>query len=367
MKFQSIPRRALLGFTATTLLSFSAFSQDKSIVIGQTTALSGAAAAVAVPFTQGAQLVFDKVNAAGGVAGRTIVVNTLDDAGNPATAKANATKLAAGGAVLMFGGQGSATTMAVHEAAASSGLFLFAPQSNSDELHGANFPGIYFLRPGDSEQSAAIIKHAETLGAKKLAIVHGKDSDSLSTAEAAERTMSSLGANLVSKTGLEALDKALASNPQSLLMISDTAGAASVVKTARAKGFKGPIYGFANTGESLLAEQLGAAGAGVVLARVVPRSDNAKVPLVRELIADAQAAKLPKPNVYMLEGYIAAKALVEAMRRSGKDLSRAKLRKTLESLNEWDSGGFRVSFDGGHVGSKLVELSLIDSQGKLRE
>jgi branched-chain amino acid transport system substrate-binding protein len=139
------------------------------------------------------------------------------------------------------------------------------------------------------------------------------------------------------------------------------------VREARTKGFRGPTYGFSNTGESLLAEQLGGAGAGVVLVRVTPRSDNAKSVVVRELIQDAQTAKLGRLNVYMLEGYIAARALVEAIRKVGKEPTQAKLRKAIESLNEWDMGGFRVSFDGGRTGAKLVELSLIDSLGKVRE
>jgi branched-chain amino acid transport system substrate-binding protein len=84
-------------------------------------------------------------------------------------------------------------------------------------------------------------------------------------------------------------------------------------------------------------------------------------------MADALAAKLGKPNVYMLEGYISARALVEAIRKAGREPTAAKLRKAIEGMNEWDMGGFRISFDGGRTGSKLVELSLIDSQGKVRE
>jgi ABC-type branched-subunit amino acid transport system substrate-binding protein len=135
----------------------------------------------------------------------------------------------------------------------------------------------------------------------------------------------------------------------------------------RAKGFRGPIYGFSNTGESLLAEELGTSGAGVVLVRVVPKSDTAKVAVVRELMADATAAKLGKPNVYMLEGYIAARVYSEALRRISRDPTRAKLKKAIDALDDVSVGGFRVHFADDRVASKLVELSLIDSQGRVRE
>ena len=127
--------------------------------------------------------------------------------------------------------------------------------------------------------------------------------------------MTGLGANLLARSALASPDKALSLSPESLLLIGEANGAAAAVRAVRAKGFRGPIYGFSNTGESLLAELLGPAGAGVVVARVVPKSDNAKVAVVRELAADASLAKLGKPNVYMLEGYIAARAFVEALRR----------------------------------------------------
>ena len=185
--------------------------------------------------------------------------------------------------------------------------------------------------------------------------------------------MTSLGANVVSNSGFQsgavanAVDKVMAATPQSILVIGDASSAASAIRDLRAKGFRGPIYGFSNTGESLLAEELGPEGAGVVVVRVVPKSDTAKIPVVRELMQDAQAAKLGKTNVYMLEGYLAARAFSEALKRAGPQPSRAKFKKSLAGMDDVSLGGFRVHFADERTGSKLVELSLIDSQGKVRE
>ena len=90
-------------------------------------------------------------------------------------------------------------------------------------------------------------------------------------------------------------------------------------------------------------------------------------PGLRELLADSATAKLGKPNFYMLERYIAAWAYSEALRKAGKEPTRARLRKALDGLQEMNLGGFRVHFDGDRVGSKLVELSLIDRVGQVRE
>lgn len=354
-----------------------AHSQDgvskTGIVLGQSLALTGPGSSLAQPFHQGAKLYFDSVNAAGGINGRKIELVTLDDLGNPANTAANTKKLLDQGVVSLFGFYGSPQVTAAYPLIKDGDVLLFAPMAAADEFRGALYGNVYSLRPGYSEEAAAITKHAATLGARKLAILHAGDGESMAALDSAQRTMTSLGANLVATAPFASgslagsVDKALAARPESVLVISDAAGAANAVRDLRTKGFRGPIYGFSNTGESLLAEQLGTAGAGVVVARVVPKSDSSKVALVRDMQADALAAKLGKPNVYMLEGYIAARVYTEALRRAGKDLTRAKLHKAIDAMDDVSVGGFRVHFLDDRVGSRLVELGLIDSQGRVRE
>jgi len=359
------------------LLTAGANAEDgiskTAVSLGQSLAMTGPGATLAVPFAQGARLYFERVNAGGGVNGRKIEITTLDDMGSPDTAAANTKKLLDQKVFSLFGYYGSAQVTAVNPLLKDTEVLLFAPMAGADELRGSLYPNVYSVRPGYSEEAAMITRHAETLGMRKLAILHGKDPESLAALDSAERTMGGLGANLVAKSALSggsvatSVDQVLGKKPESVLVISDAAGAAGAIRDLRAKGFRGPIYGFSSTGESLLAEQLGAAGAGVVVVRVTPKSDNAKSVLVRDLQADASAAKLGKPNVYMLEGYIAAWTYTEALRKAGKDPTRAKLRKALDSLQDMNLGGFRVHFDGDRVGSKLVELSLIDAMGRVRE
>jgi ABC-type branched-subunit amino acid transport system substrate-binding protein len=344
-----------------------------SIVIGQSVALTGPGAALAVPFHQGAKVYFDRVNAAGGINGRKIELVTLDDHGNAQTAAANTRKLLEQGVLSLFGFYGSPQVTASYPQIKDSDVLLFAPMAGADEFRGAMYSNVYSVRPGYAEEAAAITKHAEMLGVRRTAILHATDSESLAALDSATRTMSGLGANMVASAAVAAagvassVDKVLGAKPESMLVIGDSNGAAKIVRELRAKGFRGPIYGFSNTGESLLAEELGTAGAGVVVVRVVPKSDSTKAAVVRELLADTQAAKLGKANVYMLEGYIAARVYAEALRRIPKEVNRAKFKKSLEALDDVNVGGFRVHFADDRVASRLVELSLIDSQGKVRE
>jgi branched-chain amino acid transport system substrate-binding protein len=377
MKLLDSARRAAVLAAALAMGAAGAHAQGvtkTSIVIGQSIVVAGLGSSLARPYQEGAKLYFDRVNAAGGVNGRKLDVVTLDDNGRTVTTVANTKKLLEQGVLCLFGYYGSPQVTAAYPLIKGSDVLMFAPMSAADEFRGADYPNIFTLRPGYSDEAAAITKHAATLGARKLAIIHAGDPESLEALAAAERTMTKLGAKLVAKAAASssgnvanAVDSALAAAPDSVLVIGDANGAAGVVRDLRAKGFRGPIYGFSNTGESLLAEELGPEGAGVVVVRVVPKSDNPTSIVARELQADALAAKAGKPNVYMLEGYIAARVLVEALRRIPGDPTRAKLKRALEGLHDVNVGSFRVDYSKGRVGSKLVELALIDSQGRVRE
>ena len=349
------PAHAQEGVTKTT------------ITLGQSVALSGPSAPLGQAFALGARLYFDRLNASGGIHGRTVDLVALDDEGLPANTVANTRKLLGQGVLSLFGYYGSPQLTAAYAAAKGNDVVFFAPMAAGDEFHGSLYPNVYSIRPGYSEEAAAITRHAETLGVRKLAIVHSSDGESMAALESAERTMTGLGANLLIKTPIENIDKAMQAKPESVLVISDPKGAATAIKELRSRQFKGPVYGFSNTGESLLAEQLGALGAGVVVARVVPKSDNSKFALVRDLLNDLAAAKLGKPNVYMLEGYIAARVYAYALRNAGKDPTRTKLRNALDAMDDINIGDFRVHFAQDRVASKLVQLGVIDSAGRVRE
>ena len=66
-----------------------------------------------------------------------------------------------------------------------------------------------------------------------------------------------------------------------------------------------------------------------------------------------------------MEGYLAAKTLVEGLRRAGPDLTRAKLITALETLSNWDAGGPRISFSpDSRTGSHFVEMTMIGTGGR---
>ena len=67
-----------------------------------------------------------------------------------------------------------------------------------------------------------------------------------------------------------------------------------------------------------------------------------------------------------LEGYINAKVVAEGLRRAGKNLTRESLIASMQGIRSLDLGGMEVGFGkGGTSASRFVELTVINSQGRL--
>ena len=112
----------------------------------------------------------------------------------------------------------------------------------------------------------------------------------------------------------------------------------------------------------------GESSRGVGLAQTYPNPMGVSLPLQREFQA---AMKQSFPDVavasytsFHLEGYISARVLAEAARRS-KDVTADSLAKTLRAMGEYDMGGFRVNFARNNVGSGFVDIGVINADGRL--
>jgi hypothetical protein len=67
-----------------------------------------------------------------------------------------------------------------------------------------------------------------------------------------------------------------------------------------------------------------------------------------------------------MEGFLAARILVEGLRRGGK-VSREGLITGLEALADLSMGGFNVRLTAkDHVASNFVELSMLTGDGRVR-
>ena len=89
--------------------------------------------------------------------------------------------------------------------------------------------------------------------------------------------------------------------------------------------------------------------------------------MVKEAQDLARAQGLGDISPAMLEGFAAAKVLVEGLKRAGPKPSREKIQAVLEGLRKFDLGGLEVSYSPeDHTGLDFADLSIIGTDGKFR-
>lgn len=381
-------RRSITGWRATLMagvLGVAAFGAraetgvtNDAIIIGQSAAMSGPAAQLGQQMNLGAKLYFNAVNAAGGVNGRKIELKVLDDFYEPeATTRNTKTLINDTKVFALFGYVGTPTSLAALKLANPAGVPFFAPYSGAMALREPFARNVFHVRASYNDETAAIIKQIRTTGLKHIAVVYNDDAYGKAGLEGVQHALKqpeNKAVTLAAEASVErnttdvkgALSAVLAKKPDAIVVISAYQTVATLVKNAQAQGYAGQFYNVSFVGTKALADALGAAGGGVIISQVMPYPRSASSPLVREYQKLLKAGGVSDFDYGSMEGYIAARVFVEGLKRAGRDLTREKFISALESMGSTDLGGFAVNFSpSNHVGSKLVEMTIINSHGQV--
>jgi ABC-type branched-subunit amino acid transport system substrate-binding protein len=105
---------------------------------------------------------------------------------------------------------------------------------------------------------------------------------------------------------------------------------------------------------------------GTTVMQVVPNPRGLTVPVVKECAAALKAID-GQLNYTTLESCIAAKVLVEGIRRTGKTPTPQAIHASLARLGSYDTGGFVVAFGpGDQHGSSWTDFSILSRGGAYR-
>jgi len=159
-----------------------------------------------------------------------------------------------------------------------------------------------------------------------------------------------------------------AATPDAVVQISAYKTCAAYIRAARKAGYGGQFFNVSFVGTKALSDELGKDAAGVVVSQVVPSPFVQSSLLVREYTeAVLKSGGTVSANYSTLEGYLAARVMVEGLRRGGTKGSREGLIAGLEAIGSQSFGGFNVNFSkSGHVASSFVELSMLTGDGRVR-
>lgn len=373
-----LSRRTLLAGTAAVALPWlqagSANAQESQIVLGQSTDLTGPLGELGSAMHQGAQAAFAAVNARGGIQGRSIVLNTLDDQYDVQKGLANVKQLMADpNTFALFNCMGTANVEAMLPLVLESGIPFFAPFTGA-QLSRVPQRNVFNIRASYAEEAEKLVQHLNTLGIKRIAIAYQANSFGKEVFNATQRSMAKLGLPDGPSATVEnnASDAAAAAakiaqaQPEAVLIGLAGKPAMEFVKSFRALRRGTSLYGLSVLGTSANIAALGADGVGMALTQVMPLPTNPVVPVAREFMQAWKAiGAKAEPSHLALEGYINARVFCEALQRAGKNPTRASFIDATWSLRKLDLGGFEVhATEPGRNASRFVELTLVGRDGK---
>lgn len=358
-------------------MTFSASAEDgitnDTILIGQTIGLTGQIAGAVKEINEGAHAYISNVNKHGGVFGRKIEIRTLDDKFDPALAAANAEILVRKEHVFaLFQNRGTPHTEAILPILSANKVPLIAPSTGAALFHAPVNHFLFNVRARYQDEVGKAVEHFSTVGIKDIGLIHVDDSfgqDGLAGfkgAMAARKLTPAIiaGFDRVRPDIAATAAAVLKSTPGALIIVGSATTTADLIKTIRAQGGQMQIMTLSNNSSQAFVKSLGAAAAGVIVSQITPAPDLVSSTLGQEFKVAAKASGATVSYAAM-EGFVAAKVLVEGLRRAGRNLSREGFISAMESMRRVDLGGLMLSYDeNDHTGSEFVELTMIGKTGR---
>lgn len=346
-----------------------------SILIGQTGVFSGPVAEPALQYRAGAQLYFDAVNAKGGINGRKIKLLSYDDKFDPKLAAENVRKLLIEDKVFtLFGLIGTGATAASMPLVSEHRMPVVGSLSGSDGLRDPKLKLLFHTRASYSDETGKMVEQLNSTGVKSIAVVYQDDPFGKAGLKSAQGAFESQGVKPaieapIDMNKLDAIGPTVAkvahTQPGAIIMVTAGKASTAFIREYLKTGQRPQFFGVSVLSAKALLADLGADAHGIVIAQVVPSPMRTSYGISKEFLAAARKADSKDVTYNSLEGFLTAKVFVEALRRAGKDLSRDKLVAALESLNNFDLGGFIIDYSGGkRAGSSFVDLSIISKSGE---
>ena len=274
----------------------------------------------------------------------------------------------------LFGYVGTPTSAASIPVASTAKTPFFGAFTGAELLRSPMNRYVFNVRASYFDETETIVRQMAQGGATRIAVFHQNDSYGQAGLAGVERALTKRNLQVVAKATVErnstdvsaAVATMLAAKPEVIIMVSAYSSCAEFIKQVKAKDLPTRFVNVSFVGTKPLAKALGADADGVMISQVMPPPTANKFPVVVEYQKALKAAGVTDFSYTSLEGYIAAKVLVEALRRGG-DASRDALIKSLENLRNLEMGGFNVSFGpDNHNASTFVELTVLNKKGEVR-
>jgi branched-chain amino acid transport system substrate-binding protein len=375
--FRACAARLFLGLGLLPILTAAGAGE---LVVAQIAPFTGGVAVYSKEIKLGASVVFDSVNARGGVGGAKVRFITRDDQLDPKVTVAQFEEVARTERPLAFlfpVGPVGIAALVEGGIPQKLGVPVVGTVPAMYKLRVPLNPFIFHVGMGDDAELNKIVEHVATVGIRKIGVVFWNEPSALEAVALIDQQAHSRGLELVMKAPVEAgtdkvapaLEMINRQAPGTVIAILPVHATGALVKGLRAAGNATTVYGPSYTESFLLAQVAGANQArGVGVSQVVPNPYSLSSQLTREYQQNMRLYAPPgtRPSTLSLQGYIAAKIVVEGLRRAGVNPTPASLRDAIETLRGLDLGGLVVNYSPQqHMGLSYLNIGVVSEDGRL--
>lgn len=372
----SLPARLLLCLAVLAQFGMTVAQADE-LVVGQVVELSGLGREFSRDFVAGAKTYFDHANAASLLPGKRIRHLVKDDGGDPAETIARTRELIRDDrADVLFGyvGDSGIHHLLSHELFEKSGIAFFGAATGLNPARAVD--NVYFLRASYGAEAEAVVEQFRLLGVTRFGIVATESEFSATTRREIEGVIRNKKLELVRsiettndprQIDAAATRMATGQRPQVILALGDSVAVALFVKAYRPLDPGISLVSLSLAQHDTILQIIGPKLAhGTMLTQVVPDLNSKDLPVAVEHLSLMRKYRDEPPTAASFEGFIAAKTLVEAIRRAGGDTSRSGVLAALKRSPKLNVGGVRFEFVGGNVrGANYADIVLLRKDGRL--
>lgn len=322
--------------------SSNAKASGDSITIGTVTTNSGTAAAYGEAEVKGFELAVSEINAKGGINGKKVKLESMDDKGDATEASNAFNKLSGDNDVLAVAGPTiSATTAAVAPLADQAKLVTIAPAATSDSIETGNY--LFRTCFKDSYQGEVAARFAaENLKVKKVAVLYGTgDPYSSGVGEAFAKAAEKLGLEVVDKESSSSADDTEYSAQLQKIQASGaellyapyyySVAGPYIIPQARSVGFEGYVMGpDGYDGLKLTGDKSQYNKTYYTTHYSADDNTNTKV---QDFIKSYKEKNNAEPNTFAALGYDTIYMLKQAIEKAGKNATREDVRNAVTGMN----------------------------------
>ena len=344
--------------------SSNAKASGDSITIGTVTTNSATAAAYGEAEVKGFELAVSEINAKGGINGKKVKLESMDDKGDATEASNAFNKLSGDNNVLAVAGPTiSATTAAVAPLADQAKLVTIAPAATSDSIETGNY--LFRTCFKDSYQGEVAARFAaENLKVKKVAVLYGTgDPYSSGVGEAFAKAAEKLGLEVVDKESSSSADDTEYSAQLQKIQASGaellyapyyySVAGPYIIPQARSVGFEGYVMGpDGYDGLKLTGDKSQYNKTYYTTHYSADDNTNTKV---QDFIKSYKEKNNAEPNTFAALGYDTIYMLKQAIEKAGKNATREDVRNAVTGMNfDGVTGKFTMDKSGSPTKSVIV-------------